>query len=217
MTVWEWERAGKVEGILCGDDDERRREGSCLAIDADLPFEHGLEEGALRPGLCAIDFIGEHDVGENRSLVEDEVGFLRVVYADAQDVGGEDVRGELHPSTGQAGTLGQGCGQGGFAHARDVFDEEMSRGHDAQDGQFDGFVLTFEEDVDVIPEGVETLLTPVQIGKFSHGYCWYVYLASTLSMESSLAASVGYRLEKSMRREMSLLSCGVIFRCTVSR
>ena len=36
------------------------------AADGDLPLLHGFEHGGLRLGGRAVDFVGEHHVGEDR-------------------------------------------------------------------------------------------------------------------------------------------------------
>jgi hypothetical protein len=49
------------------------------AVDGDLAFLHGLQEGGLGLGRGAVDLVGEQQVGEDRALLEGELGVAGVV------------------------------------------------------------------------------------------------------------------------------------------
>ena len=81
--------AFELERVLRGDDQERPRQRQRLAIDRDLPFAHRFQQGRLRPRRGAVDLVGQHDVGEDRPAVKDELALLAVEDAAAQDVAGQ--------------------------------------------------------------------------------------------------------------------------------
>jgi len=60
--------------------------------------------------------------------MEDEGFLAALVDAHADEVGGHEVGGELHPREAQAERDGQRVGEGGLAHAGHVFDQKMTPG-----------------------------------------------------------------------------------------
>src|SRR5690606_5019949 len=67
----------------------------------------------------------------------------RIEHRDTENICGEEVRGELHALERGAGDgTRDGFGQGGFARARNIFDENVAtRGERGEDGT-DGIILT---------------------------------------------------------------------------
>jgi hypothetical protein len=53
-----------------------------------LTLLHGLEQRALGTRRRAVDFVREHDVGDDRPGTELELALLLVVEVDAGDIGG---------------------------------------------------------------------------------------------------------------------------------
>ena len=100
-----------LDGVLRRQNKERRGQREKPPGDGDAMFLHRLQQGGLRLGGRAVDFIGQDDVGEKRPLDEDEgaaaglVGFLEDVRAG--DVGGHEVGGELDAVELQGHDLGQ--------------------------------------------------------------------------------------------------------------
>ena len=66
-----------------------------LAIDRDGPLLHRLEQRGLGLGGRAIDLVGEHEIGEDRSLAKAELTRARQ-QRDPRDVGRHQVRRELN-------------------------------------------------------------------------------------------------------------------------
>ena len=96
-------RLGQLVGALVLDrvlgrgDDERVRQRTRFALDADLAFLHGLQQGGLRLGRGPVDLVGQQQIGEHRSGVELEFRCAGVIYERAGDVSRHQIRGELHP------------------------------------------------------------------------------------------------------------------------
>ena len=57
-----------------------------------------------------------------------ETGAAGIKDVDAGEIGWQEVAGEAHPLEVEAEGAGEGFGQGGFAHAGQVFDQQMAAG-----------------------------------------------------------------------------------------
>jgi hypothetical protein len=64
-----------------------------------------------------------------------------VEHRDAGEVRRQQIRGALHPTEGPADGAGQGLGQHGLAHARDVLEQHVAAGQERGHGQADGRLL----------------------------------------------------------------------------
>src|SRR6202022_3326759 len=90
----------------------------------------------------AIDFVGQQDVGEHRSLANPEGPRLKVVDRGADDVGRHEVGRELHPAVLQRKETGNGFGEQGFAHSRHSFEEDVALRDQGQGAEANRLVLT---------------------------------------------------------------------------
>src|SRR6266446_9792452 len=89
-----------LDGILRGDDEKRLRKRESLAVDGDLRFVHGFKKRGLRARRGAVDFVGEHHVGENRPGTKFKFAGLGIVDAHAEDIAGKKVGSELNALEG---------------------------------------------------------------------------------------------------------------------
>ena len=95
------ERVGALllQRILRREHEEGRGQGVAGAADGDLPFLHGFQERRLGLGRCPVDFVGQHDIGEDRASHEAKRAVTRgLVLLDdlgAGDIAGHEVGGEL--------------------------------------------------------------------------------------------------------------------------
>ena len=92
------QREGPLEfdGILSREDSKRFREGIARPIDGDLALFHGFQEGCLRAGRCAIDFVDEQKICEYGAAVQRECTVRHVEYVRAHHVGRHQISGALH-------------------------------------------------------------------------------------------------------------------------
>ena len=97
----------EFEGILRRNDHERPRQPIGMAIDRDLTVAHRFQKRNLRARRRAVDFIGQHDVGEDRPLAEKELAGLRVEDARPDDIPGQQVRRELNATEASVNALGE--------------------------------------------------------------------------------------------------------------
>mgnify|MGYP000504077994 CR=1 FL=1 len=96
------------------------------AVAGHLPLLHGLEQRALGLGRGAVEFVGEQQLGEHRPGVKAEIARVRLVDGHADDVGRQQVAGELDAAEAQAEGARQAVGEGGLAHARQVLDQQVA-------------------------------------------------------------------------------------------
>ncbi|OQA31557.1 MAG: hypothetical protein BWY57_02319 [Betaproteobacteria bacterium ADurb.Bin341] len=139
------EGADLVRRILRGDDEEGGGQRPGFAVGCDLAFLHRFEQGALGLGGGAVDFIGQNHLGENRAGQKTEIALFALVDGNAGNVGRQQVAGELDAGKLETEQAGQGLRQGGLAHARQVFDEQVAAGEKTGQGQAD-FPLFAEND-----------------------------------------------------------------------
>ena len=95
MRLRQWERAHLLLRILRGDDEERHGQRVCRAVARDLVFLHRFEQRALRLRRGAVHLIDQHHLGKERPGVENEALLIAVENGVADDVGRQQVAGEL--------------------------------------------------------------------------------------------------------------------------
>ena len=88
-------------------------------------FLHGFEQGALHLGRRAVDFVGQHEVGEDGPLLHLEHRLVLVVNHGAHQVGGQQVGRELHALEVQVQHLGQRGDGERFGQARHAFEQDV--------------------------------------------------------------------------------------------
>ena len=120
------ERAELLEGILRGDHEERIGQAIGGHVDADLALFHGLEQRALGLGARAVHLVREQQLREHRPLAGTRNRRWRIEHRHADDVGRQQVAGELHALPGQAEHLRQRMRERGLAHAGNVFDQQVA-------------------------------------------------------------------------------------------
>ena len=134
-------RSVMLNRILRRDHKKRLRQFVGVRVDRDLAFVHGFEQRGLRLGRGAVDFVGEQDVGENRAALEFEFLFCGGIDRDAEHVGRQHVAGELHALKGAIDGAGERLSERGLADSGNAFDEQVSAGEDADQGEADDVVL----------------------------------------------------------------------------
>ena len=102
LRLGQRKRALVLDRVLRRQHHERSCERVRLAVDADLPLLHALEERGLRPGRGAVDLVDEHEVREHRPRPERERRRALVEDARAGHVRGQQVGRELQPRNEQS-------------------------------------------------------------------------------------------------------------------
>ena len=100
-------------------------QGESLLANGHLMFLHRFEQGTLHLGRCTVDFVGQHEVGEYRTLLHLEVLSLLRVDHRTDDIGRQKVGSELDAAVLRVNQLrqrldGQRLCQSGNAFQQDV-------------------------------------------------------------------------------------------------
>ena len=122
-----------------------------------LPLLHRFQQGRLRLGRGAIDLVGQHDVGEDRTRYELKSLFLPVKHGDADDVGRQEIARELNALERTVKRSGQAVRQRGFADARNIFEQKMATGQKADHRHLDDMGFSFDDQRNIVldcPDGV---------------------------------------------------------------
>ena len=149
-------RFGKREGavifrrVLCGDDHKRLLERIGLVVDGNLGFAHRFEEAALSLRRGAVDFVGQDNVGKQWARHELKRLFLAVEHGNADDIGGQEVAGELNTFEGAIQGTREAMGQCGLPDAGYVLDQEVPACQQADNGHFDHPWFPFDDLRDIV-------------------------------------------------------------------
>jgi len=147
----------RLDGVLGGDDDERVRKGSGVAVDRHLAFLHGLEQCRLGLRRRAVDLVAENDIGEDGASLELELPGLLVKDVDPSDVRGEEVRRELDAAETTVNRAGYRSREHRLANAGDVVEEDVAAGQDGCDDVFNRLVVADDDAGDVVGDFVGQL------------------------------------------------------------
>ena len=121
-----------LHGVLRGQHDVRLAHGIGRAVHGGLPLLHHLEQGRLRLGRSAVDFVHQHDVGKHRPAVELELAALHVKHRRAQHITRHEVRGELDTAEVRIDETRRQFGKQRLGHARHTFEQHMSVSQDSR-------------------------------------------------------------------------------------
>ncbi len=161
--------------VLRGDNQEWLRQRIRVRVHGDLAFVHGFEQGGLRFGRGAIDFIGQQHVGKDWATLEFELLLDGGVNRNPQHVRREHVAGELHSLKSAVERPRQSLSQSSFADAGNAFDEQVSASNQGDDGQTENVILASNH----FAEGVFQLRRTMRNGTGSfRGHCLEFYYAA---------------------------------------
>jgi hypothetical protein len=124
------------------------------AVDAHLTLGHRLEQRRLGFRWCPVDLVGQQQVRENRSGAELEPARLHVVHRRAQQVGGQQVRGELHSLEIQPQCGGERPRDQRLAEAGQVLDEHVSACQHGGENQGERVALADHHAPDLVEYGL---------------------------------------------------------------
>ena len=139
-----------LDRVLRRHDEEGPRELVRVAADGDLPLLHGLEEGRLDLGRGAVDFVGQDEVGEDRTLVGGEAAVLRREDHRAHDVARQQVGRELDALELDAEGGAQGLDEERLREAGHALKEDVAVGQEGDQHAFDDGILADDGAADFI-------------------------------------------------------------------
>ena len=154
------ERVGALllDWVLGGEHEERIDQRVADPADAHVPLLHRLEQRRLRLGGRAVDLVGEHDVGEQRSFEKPQRplagGPVFLEHLGADDVGRHQVGGELDPREGEVEAAGEGAHEECLREAGNAFKQAVAATEKADQQLFDHVSLPHDDPGELLADGV---------------------------------------------------------------
>ena len=102
---------------------------------------HGLEEGGLGSRGGAIDLIGQHHVGKQRTRQKLELPLILAVDRDADDVRGQGVGGELDAVKLEIERACEGLGEGRLPDPWNILEQHVATRQQGSDQGIDDLRL----------------------------------------------------------------------------
>ena len=141
--------------ILGGEDHEQLGQGVGALADGDLLLGHGLQQGRLHLGRGAVDLVGQQDVVEERAGAKLELALFVAVDVGADQVRGQQVRGELDAVKVALQGLGQGLDRRGLGQARHALHQQVAIAEQADEHAVDEAMLADDARGDMVADGFE--------------------------------------------------------------
>ena len=135
-----------------------------VAVDADLPLLHGLEQRGLRLSGRTVDFVGEEEGRENRPAHEVEFVLLQVEDGRSRDVGRHQVWRELDAVELAAENMGERADKQRLGHAWHAFDERMAAREDGDEREVHHALLSDDDLGDLLARSPEDFLELIEVG-----------------------------------------------------
>ena len=137
--------------VLRGNDQVRVGQRPGLAVHADLPLLHRLEQRRLCARRCPVQLVHQHDVREDRAGPEIPTPGVGHEDRHPRDVGREEVGVTLDPREVGAERGGERAGQHRLAHPGHVLNEEMAA-REGGHGGGDQCALAAEDNLPEVPD-----------------------------------------------------------------
>jgi hypothetical protein len=127
--------------VLGGQHHEEPGQGIGPLAHGDLVLRHGLQQGRLDLGRGPVHLVRQQDVVEQRPLAELELALLVAVDVGADEVRGQQVRGELDAVEVALHGLGQGLDGGGLGQTRHALHQQVAVAQQADQHAVDELVV----------------------------------------------------------------------------
>ncbi len=144
-----------LDRVLGGQNHEGLRQAMRFAFQRDLIFLHGFEQGRLRFGRGAVDFVGQQQVGEYRAAPGDELVAGHVEQRVADDIRGHQIRSELDAREFAGEGFGQRLDQQGFAQPGHALKQDVRAGQQADQHFVENRRLADEDFGQFIADGLQ--------------------------------------------------------------
>src|SRR4029453_5640179 len=115
-------------------------------------FFHCFQQRALSFGCSAIDLVDQYHLRKKGTAMEHKPLLALVEDGVAKDVCRQEVTGKLDTLKCECQRPGQCLRECCFAHARNVFDQEMTAREQTGDGELNCLVLAYDNFTDLLRE-----------------------------------------------------------------
>jgi hypothetical protein len=139
----------RFDRVLRGQHQERLGHREAVATDRDVMLGHGLEQRRLHLGRCAVDLVGQHEVGADGADLDVEALLRRPVDAGPDDVGRHEVRRELKAGEGAADNGRHRLHRERLGQARHALQQAVAAGEEAHHGPLDHAILPHDDPLDL--------------------------------------------------------------------
>ena len=144
LSLGQRKGAFQLNGVLRGDNQKGRRQRHSNLVHGQLPLGHSFQQSRLGARRGPVDFIGQHDLGDDGAGPKLELPAFLVIVVDAGDVRRHQIRRELNPLELAIQGISQGPGQGRLANARHILDQDMPPAQHGGQGQLHHFPLAHQ-------------------------------------------------------------------------
>ena len=131
------------------DDEERLRESPLFSFHGDLSFVHGFEQRGLGPRRCAVDLVREQQVGKDRSFAEEETPLLRRIDGRPENIGGQQIGGELNAPEFRGNGKSERLCESGFSCSGHIFHQDMPVGEKGGQEQIDDMLFSADYGIEL--------------------------------------------------------------------
>src|SRR6185437_10030794 len=131
----------KLNRILCGEHGKKFRKVMRNAVNGDLAFFHGFQQGRLCAWRHAVHFVCQKHVSEKRAAVERKSARGKVEYVAPDDVSRHQVRGALHPPKFKIKQAGEALDHQSLGDARYALKQSVPATENRKKALVDQFLL----------------------------------------------------------------------------
>ncbi len=135
------------DGVLGSQHEERGGQRVALTTYRNRAFLHGFQQGGLCFRGCAVDFIGQDDVGKDWAAIEVKVSFFIHDFR-AGDVGRHEVRGKLNAFKIQVEHIGYGADEEGFCQSGHSYQQAVAIAKQRYDDGLNNLFLPYDDFTD---------------------------------------------------------------------
>jgi hypothetical protein len=158
-------RALELDGVLCREHREHRRDPVAHTVDRGGRLLHALEQRRLGTRRGAVDLVGEQQVREDRAGTELELLRLLVVDVGADEVGGHQVGRELDAPEARADEPRDRERKQRLAGSRDALEQRVAAGEKARQHLLLHLVLSEDHRVETLAQAAEAAM---DVGECEH-------------------------------------------------
>src|SRR6266487_2088254 len=139
--------------------DYKKRFGQLIrhTVDRDLMFLHRFKQRALRFGGRAIYLVDQHDLRKERPAMKREALLAPIENGIAENIGRKQVTRKLDALEGERERSRQRLGERCLAHARDIFNQEVTTREEAGDCELYRLILAYDNFANLLGERVNVV------------------------------------------------------------
>ena len=141
-----------LDRVLGGEHQEQLGQWICPAADRHLFLLHRFQQRALHLGGRAVDLVGQQEIGEDRALLHREVAGPLVVDHRADQVGRQQVRGELNAVERSRDGRGEGPHRQRLRQAGNALEQHMAVGEQPDQQSLQHGPLTHDDTPELLQE-----------------------------------------------------------------